>query len=257
MTQLASQSRPPQRSRRAGGEAPPSVTPEHVALIMDGNGRWARSHGIPRSEGHRAGTDNVRRIVEAFSEHGVRYLTLYAFSTENWHRPENEVSTLLEILKEVTGREAERLHEQGVRIRHIGRLDRVSKELQEAVHDSLTLTEGNSGLTLSVALDYGGRDEILDAVRRVVSSRVPPEEVTEEVFRSFLYTNGLPDPDLIVRTGGEMRLSNFLLWQSAYAEFYSTPVYWPDFDEAEVAKSLAVFAARQRRFGKLAAEQPE
>ena len=224
---------------------------------MDGNGRWARSHGKTRSEGHRAGTDNLRRIVEAFVERQVRYLTLFAFSTENWERPDDEVHALLEILKEVTGREAERLHEQGVRIRHLGRLDRVSEELQQAVHDSLKLTKSNAGLTLSVALDYGGRAEILNAVRRMVASRLSPDDITEEAFHGFLYTSDVPDPDLVIRTGGEMRLSNFLLWQSAYAEFYSTPVYWPDFDEGEVAKALAAFSERKRRFGKLPMDEPQ
>ena len=244
--QLASQSQSLERS-----PPPDNVTPEHVALIMDGNGRWARSRGVTRSEGHRAGTHNVRRVVEAFADHGVRYLTLYAFSTENWERPESEVQSLLHILKEVTGREAEQLHERDVRLRHLGRLDRVSDELQQAIQDSLDLTRSNTGLTLCVALDYGGRAEILDAVRRLVSSGISAEEITDDVFRSFLYTDGVPDPDLVIRTGGEMRLSNFLIWQSAYAEFYSTPVYWPDFDEAQVAKALAAFGARQRRFGKL------
>ena len=257
MTQPVSKPRPPEPRERTQEERPFAAVPQHVAIIMDGNGRWAKSHGVPRSEGHRAGTDNIRRIVEAFAQRGVRYLTLYAFSTENWLRPHSEVSTLLEILREVTGREAQRLHERDVRIRHLGRLDRVSQELQKAIRDSLALTQDNTGLTLSVALDYGGRDEILDAVRRVVSSRLSPEEVTEETFRGFLYTDGLPDPDLVVRTGGEMRLSNFLLWQSAYAEFYATPVYWPDFDEAEVAKALSAFAARQRRFGGLVSNASE
>ena len=251
MSHPASQSQQSDGAVFAAPGAPLEVTPTHVAIIMDGNGRWARSRGKPRSEGHRAGTDNIRSIVEAFVEHRVRYLTLFAFSTENWDRPDDEVNTLLDILEEVTGREAERLHKQGVRIQHLGRLDRVSEELQQAIHDSLKLTEDNAGLTLSVALDYGGRAEILNAVRRMVASHVSPDDVTEEAFHRFLYTSDIPDPDLVIRTGGEMRLSNFLLWQSAYAEFYSTPVYWPDFDEAQVAKALAAFSERQRRFGKL------
>ena len=223
------------------------ATPAHVAIIMDGNGRWARSHGKSRFEGHRAGTDNIRRIIEAFAKHEVSYLTLFAFSTENWNRPHEEVQAIFEILGEVMVRETQRLHEQGVRIRHLGRLDRLSERLRKAIHDGLELTKHNSGLTLSVALDYGGRAEILNAARRLVASGFSPEDITEEVFHSYLYSSDIPDPDLIIRTGGEMRLSNFLLWQSANAEFYATPVYWPDFDEAEVEKALAAFGQRQRR----------
>jgi len=249
--QPVSQSQPLERAFSGVSEPSPDSTPAHVAIIMDGNGRWASSHGKPRSEGHRAGTDNVRDIVQAFVDHNVGFLTLFAFSTENWDRPDDEVVTLLEILGEVTGREAQRLHEQNVRILHLGRLDRVSEGLRRAVHDSLELTKDNSGLTLSVALDYGGRAEILTAVRRMVANGIPPEDITEELFQSYLYSNGVPDPDLIIRTGGEMRLSNFLLWQAAYAEFYATPVYWPDFDASEVEKALAAFSERRRRFGKL------
>ena len=251
MRQPVSRSQPRERAFPGALEPSLNATPAHVAIIMDGNGRWASSHGKPRSEGHRAGTDNVRSIVQAFANHDVRFLTLFAFSTENWERPDDEVLTLLEILGEVTGREAQRLHEQGVRILHLGRLDRVSEQLRRAIHDSLELTKDNSGLTLSVALDYGGRAEILNAVRRLVDSRHSPEDITEELFHSYLYSSDVPDPDLIIRTGGEMRLSNFLLWQSAYAEFYATPVYWPDFDEGEVEKALAAFGERRRRFGKL------
>ena len=155
------------------------------------------------------------------------------------------------------GRETQRLHEQGVRILHLGRLDRVSEQLRRAIHDSLELTKDNSGLTLSVALDYGGRAEIPNAVRRLGDSRLSPEDITEELFHSYLYSSDVPDPDLIIRTGGEMRLSNFLLWQSAYAEFYATPVYWPDFDEGEVEKALAAFGERRRRFGKLPTNEAE
>ena len=170
MRQPVSRSQSLERAFPGALEPSPNATPAHVAIIMDGNGRWASSHGKPRSEGHRAGTDNVRRIVQAFANHDVRFLTLFAFSTENWDRPDDEVFTLLEILGEVTGREAQRLHEQGVRILHLGRLDRVSDGLRRAIHDSLELTKDNPGLTLSVALDYGGRAEILSAVRRMVAN---------------------------------------------------------------------------------------
>ena len=225
------------------------AVPNHVAVIMDGNGRWARGHGKPRSEGHRAGKENIRGTIEMFAEHGVNCLTLFAFSTENWGRPEDEVQGLIQILSEVIRAEVEELHRKGVKIRHLGRLDRLAPELQEAIRDSVELTRNNTGMSLSVAFDYGGRAEILDAVRRIISDRHAPEDITEDLFRRYLHTNGIPDPDLIIRTGGEMRISNFLLWQSAYAEYYTTPVLWPDFDEAEVSKALAAYGDRQRRFG--------
>ena len=231
-----------------------AAVPRHVALIMDGNGRWARSHGKPRSDGHRAGTDNVRRVIETFAQSGVSYLTLFAFSTENWERPTDEVEGLLEILREVIGRESMLLHEQGVRIQHVGRLDRLSPPLREAIVDSVELTRNNTGLTLSVAFDYGGRAEILSAVKAMIEDGVAANQVSEELFAQYLYTKGVPDPDLIIRTSGEMRLSNFLLWQSAYAEYYTTPVYWPDFDEQEVESALDAFRQRRRRFGRVTAE---
>ena len=231
--------------------------PNHVAIIMDGNGRWATSRGKHRLEGHRAGTGNIRRIIEAFSGHQIRYLTLFAFSTENWDRPDDEVRGLIEILKEVIGREVQELHRHGVRIRHLGRLDRFSAELQQTIHDSLELTKDNTGMTLNVAFDYGGRAEILDAIRRIVADGLSTEQITEKILRRYLYTSEIPDPDLIIRTAGEMRLSNFLLWQSAYAEYYVTPVLWPDFDEREAVKALSAYSQRQRRFGKVVAEKPQ
>ena len=231
-------------------------TPNHVAIIMDGNGRWARSRGKPRPEGHRAGTDNVRRIIEAFSRHHVNYLTLFAFSTENWERPDDEVKSLIGILSEVVKREVENLHHQGVQIRHLGRLDRLSPQLQEAIRDAVELTQYNQGMTLSVAFDYGGRAEILDAVRRIVADHISPDDVSEELFERYLQTGDFPDPDLVIRTAGEMRMSNFLLWQSAYAEYYATPVLWPDFGESEVEDALAAYSRRQRRFGKVSPESP-
>ena len=237
-----------------GADSGAEMVPAHVAIIMDGNGRWARSRGKPRSDGHRAGTDNVRRVIETFAQSGVSYLTLFAFSTENWARPTNEVEVLLDILREVIGREAQLLHEQGVRIRHVGRLDRLSPQLREAIVESVELTKDNGGLTLSVAFDYGGRAEILNAVKRILEDAVTPGEITEKLFRQYLYTTETPDPDLIIRTSGEMRLSNFLLWQSAYAEYYTTPVYWPDFDEREVVRALEAYGNRRRRFGRVTAD---
>ena len=230
------------------------TTPNHIAIIMDGNGRWATSRGKPRIEGHRAGTDNVRRIIQVFHGFGVKHLTLFAFSTENWDRPDDEVRGLFDILREVIGREAQQLHERGVRIKHLGRLDRFSPDLQKAITDSLELTKHNAGMTLCVAFDYGGRSEIIHAVRRISADGLSPEDITEEVLRNNLYLPELPDPDFIIRTAGEMRLSNFLLWQSAYSEYYATDVLWPDFDEEEAAKALAAFSRRQRRFGRVVSE---
>ena len=238
-------------------EAPQHPAPNHVAIIMDGNGRWARGRGKSRSEGHHAGAQNLRRIVRAFSQHGVNYLTLFAFSTENWHRPQDEVNGLIEVLGEVIRSEVHDLHQEGVRIRHLGRLDRLSPPLQRAIRDSIQLTENNSGITLIGAFDYGGRADILNAVQQIASEGVAAEDITEELLGRYLYTADIPDPDLIIRTAGEMRLSNFLLWQSAYAEYYSTAVLWPDFDEAEVAKAMEAYSRRQRRFGKLSPEEPQ
>jgi undecaprenyl diphosphate synthase len=216
---------------------------------MDGNGRWAASHGMSRSEGHRAGTENLRRIIEAFIRRGVRYLTLFAFSTENWHRPDGEVRALLEIVDEVIRAEVDELHREDVRLRHIGRLDRLPMELRRSICESIELTRHNSRMTLCVAFDYGGRAEIVDAVRSMIADEVKAEDVSEELLRQYMYTNEMPDPDLIIRTSGEQRLSNFLIWQSAYAEYYTTPVYWPDFDEVEVDKAIEAFGVRKRRFG--------
>ena len=225
--------------------------PRHIAIIMDGNGRWATSRGKSRLEGHRAGTENIRRVITAFSGREVKYLTLFAFSTENWDRPPNEVLGLFGILTEVIERESRELHRLGVRIRHLGRLDRFSPQLRKAIEDSLELTRDNTGMNLNVAFDYGGRDEIMRAIKNMLRDQLSPEEVTEQVFSRYLYNSELPDPDLIIRTAGEMRLSNFLLWQSAYAEYYTTPVLWPDFDEEEAAKALTAFSQRQRKFGKV------
>ena len=238
-------------SQQTSNKAKGLAVPRHVAIIMDGNGRWAAGHGRSRSDGHRAGTDNIRNIIRAFDDYGVQYVTLFAFSTENWDRPGDEVQTLISIIQEVIRKEAEDLHQEGVRIRHLGRLDRLSPGLQQAIQDSVELTKNNTRLTLNVAFDYGGRAEITSAVQAIVRDGIEPENIPEELFATYLHTDGIPDPDLIIRTAGEMRLSNFLLWQTAYAEYYSTPVYWPDFDEAEVANAIEAYGQRQRRFGKV------
>ena len=236
-------------------EAALQTIPGHVAIIMDGNGRWAGERGWSRVEGHHAGTENVRRVLRELARHGVKHVTLFTFSTENWDRPDEEVSALMELLGEAMDREVRWLHEDGVRIRHIGRLDRLSPKLRRAILDSTELTKDNQRMTLSVAFDYGGRAEIVDAVRAIVADGLTPSEIDQDVLERYLYTSGLPDPDLIIRTAGEMRLSNFLLWQTAYAEYYSTPVLWPDFDEGEVVKALVAYSRRQRRYGKVAPPQ--
>jgi undecaprenyl diphosphate synthase len=237
-------------------EQPPRVPkepepPKHVAIIMDGNGRWAGERGMHRSEGHKAGIDNVRRITTSFAGHGVKYLTLFAFSTENWERPSDEVGFLISLMGEAVRQETKPLHDQGVRIRHIGRLDRLPEGLQDVIRESMELTKDNERITLNLAYDYGGRAEIIDAVRAMVADGLRPDDITEDTLQRHLYTAGLPDPDLIIRTAGEMRISNFLIWQSAYAEYYATDVHWPDFDERQVAKALEAYAGRQRRYGRL------
>jgi len=229
----------------------PQHVPIHVAIIMDGNGRWARARGLPRLAGHRAGVDNLRRVLEAATEFGIRYLTIYAFSTENWGRPPDEVRGLLNILEDVIDRELERLNANGVQLRHLGRLERLSPELQAKVHHAVELTQHNDRLVLNIAWNYGGRDEIVQAVRHMIEKGVLADEVDEAMVSRFLYTAGTPDPDLIIRTSGELRVSNFLIWQGAYAEWYVTPAYWPDFGRDELLEALWEYARRDRRFGRV------
>jgi undecaprenyl diphosphate synthase len=216
---------------------------------MDGNGRWASSRKLPRLAGHSAGTNNIRRIIRLLSDYGIRYLTLYAFSTENWSRPLEEVTGLFQILDKVISRELSNLHANNIRLLQIGRRDRISPAIMIQMERAIELTKNNSGMTMAVALDYGGRDEIIEALRAIIRDGVRPEALNEALLSKYLYTAHMPDPDLIIRTGGEERLSNFLLWQSAYAEFYSTQVYWPDFDEAHVVEALDAYSKRKRCFG--------
>jgi len=232
-----------------------SVIPEHVAIIMDGNGRWAKQRRLPRLAGHRAGTENIRRVIDCFAQHQIKYLTLFAFSTENWNRPSKEVMGLFRILEEVIERETNNLHEKGVKIRHLGRLDGLSEGLQQAVQHAIELTKDNDRMTLSIAFNYGSRAEIVDALKQILRKGIPPERVDEALVSSHLYTAGLPDPDLIIRTAGEMRLSNFLLWQAAYSEYYCTPTFWPDFGREEIEKALVAYSHRERRFGGLRRRQ--
>lgn len=226
-----------------------SPLPVHVAIIMDGNVRWAETRNVSRLEGHRAGTENIRRVVENFVKYQVKYLTLYAFSTENWRRPQAEVRELMQILSRVIKRETKAMHEKGIRLNHLGRIDRLSERLQNEVRRAIELTKDNKVMTLSVAFDYGGRAEVVNAARQIAREGIDPDTIDEELFGRYLYSAGLPDPDLIIRTAGEVRISNFLLWQSAYSELYFTPVYWPDFDEEEVRKALIAFSERGRTFG--------
>ena len=221
---------------------------------MDGNGRWAKARGLPRLAGHRAGTENLRRILRACVRHGIKILTIYAFSTENWGRPAEEVRGLMTILEQVIERELKELHQEGVQIRHIGRAQGISPRLLKKIQQAVELTKNNDTIILNVAFNYGGRQEIIDAVRRIVRSGIEPDQIDDALFNEHLYTAGQPDPDLIIRTSGEMRVSNFLIWQGAYAELYVTPTYWPDFDDDELQKALEHYASRERRFG-LIAEQ--
>jgi undecaprenyl diphosphate synthase len=228
---------------------PLSNPPYHVGIIMDGNGRWAKLRGKPRIEGHRAGTENLRRILEHSVEFGVRMLTIYAFSTENWKRPPLEVMGLMNILENVIDRELPELHKNGVQLRHLGKLEKLKPSIRDKVKYAIELTKNNDRLILNVAFNYGGRDEIVQAVQNLIRDNVHPDDVTEDLLSKYMYTGASPDPELIIRTSGEFRTSNFLIWQAAYAEYYITPVYWPDFDKDEYYKALHTFSQRDRRYG--------
>ena len=225
--------------------------PQHVAIIMDGNGRWAKKRHLPRLAGHNAGRENIRPVVKIFANYGVKYLTLYMFSTENWNRPRLEVAGLLSLLAKKIDQETQAFHQDNIRLVHLGRLDRLSQKLREKVQAAVELTKNNTGLTLCLAFDYGGRDEIVQAARRIADAGIPGDNIDESVLARYLYSTDIPDPDLVIRTGGESRLSNFLLWQAAYSELYFTPVLWPDFCHKDVDEALSEYKHRQRRFGKI------
>ena len=225
--------------------------PNHVAIIMDGNGRWATARGLPRIAGHRAGTENLREIIRAAVEIGIKYLTIYAFSTENWARPKEEIHGLMNILAEVIDRELKELHQEGVQLRHLGHLEGLKPALRRKVLNAVALTRDNDRLILNVAFNYGGRDEILCAVRSMMEAGLKPDEITEETFCAHLFTAGVPDPDLIIRTSGELRISNFLIWQAAYSEWHITPTLWPDFGKEDLQKAVEEFSSRDRRFGRV------
>ena len=223
--------------------------PKHIAIIMDGNGRWAEARHLPRMAGHRAGTENLRRVITACVEFGIPYLTIYAFSTENWKRPKDEVDGLMQILGDVLEKEIAELHKEGVQLRHIGRLENLNKSLQKKILAAIELTKNNENLVLSIAWNYGGRDEIVHAVQGIISEGVKAEEINEELISRHLYTKDIPDPDLMIRTSGEMRTSNYLIWQSAYSEWYFTDTLWPDFDKDALGEAINDFSMRERRFG--------
>ena len=239
-------------------DAPPQPMPSdganvpvHVAFIMDGNGRWAQKHGLPRLAGHEVGVKCIQGVLETLEPMCVKFVTIYAFSTENWARPQEEVDGIMDIFSEAIDYQTKELHAKNVRIVHVGRSENLGADLRESVAAAERLTSENTGITLNVAFDYGGRDEILEAVRRIIRDGLSPDVINEELFSRYLFTAHSPDPDLIIRTGGELRISNFLLWQSAYSEYYSTPTLWPDLDAAELEQVLESFSNRRRRYGGL------
>ncbi|OGP84780.1 MAG: di-trans,poly-cis-decaprenylcistransferase [Deltaproteobacteria bacterium RBG_16_58_17] len=234
-------------------EIDPARVPRHIAIIMDGNGRWAKKHAMGRVLGHRKGAESVRVTVRTCRRIGIRYLTLYAFSMENWLRPEAEVRALLQLLQEYLDGEVQEMMDNDIRLVAIGSLDSLGDPILATIREAMERTAGNQGMVLNLALSYGGRDEIVMAARSMVGDGlagiIRPEEVTKELFARYLYTTGLPDPDLLIRTGGECRVSNFLLWQSAYTEFYFTDVLWPDFRERHLLEAIVDYQKRERRFG--------
>ena len=231
----------------------PERIPRHVAIIMDGNGRWATAQGLPRIMGHARGYETVREIVRASGELGLQALTLYTFSTENWRRPKDETDAIMSLIEQATVNELPELMENQVRLWVSGRFSELPASLQKALTDSMAATANNTGLILNLAINYGGRQELLDAVReatrRIIEGKIKPEDITEEYFSGLLYTAGLPDPDLLIRTAGEMRVSNFLLWQIAYAEIRVTPTFWPDFTKKDLMLAIADYQNRVRKFG--------
>jgi undecaprenyl diphosphate synthase len=218
---------------------------------MDGNGRWAKKRGLPRFFGHRKGVDSVRKIVRASAEFGIKYLTLYVFSSENWERPQSEINKLMKLLEQLLIKEEPELNKNNVRVRAIGQIERLPQKVQDSLNYMINKTKDNTGLVLVLALSYGGRNEIIDAIKKIAREKKDFAVLTSEEFRNYLYDSLLPDPDLLIRTAGEMRISNYLLWQSAYTEFYFTEVLWPDFDKKELLAAIEDYSQRKRRFGKV------
>ncbi len=230
---------------------PPERIPRHIAIIMDGNGRWAKKRGMPRLFGHRAGVENLRAVIKACVEFGVKYLTIYAFSTENWGRPQDEVLGLEKLFHEAFTNEFLELHKEGVRIIHLGQREGIPKDLLDEIDVAVERSKNNERLILSVALNYGSRNEIMHAVRRMIADGVKPEDVTESSISQYLFTAGTPDPDLVIRTSGEQRLSNFLLYQTAYSEWEFPETLWPDFGKKQLLEAIYEYSKRDRRFGKV------
>lgn len=233
----------------------PDKLPRHIGVIMDGNGRWAETRGLPRFEGHRRGAERAREIIRTSNEIGIEYLTLYIFSLENWQRPANEVSMLMKLLERYLKGELKELLKEGIRFRSIGELWRLPDNIQALLIDAEEDTANNTGLTLIASLSYGGRNDIVRAARKSLASGMKPDDLSEETFSALLDTNGIPDPDLVIRTSGEMRMSNFLTWQTAYSELYFTQVHWPDFTREEFEHALESYAMRDRRFGTVQAKK--
>jgi undecaprenyl diphosphate synthase len=229
------------------------MLPQHVAIIMDGNGRWAKARGLPRTAGHKKGADSLRRTLDYCHDAGIKHLTIYAFSAENWKRPSDEISDLMQLLQHYLHRELETLHQRGVRLRFIGDLSKLGAEIREQILYAEDMTKRNDAFSLTIALSYGSRQEIVRATQKIAeklaAGKISTNDITEELFAENLDTAGLPEPDLLIRTGGEKRLSNFLLWQSAYTEFYFTDTLWPDFDKADFTAALTDFSSRERRYG--------
>ncbi len=231
----------------------PNRVPKHVAIIMDGNGRWAAQRGLPRLAGHDAGTENIRRITFKAGELGIHYLTLWAFSTENWRRPQAEVEGIMQILAKAIESETQELHKQGAQLRHIGDLSALEPSLQAAIRDAMDLTRNNTNLVLTLAFNYGGRQEMIRAIQAMMAEGIDPATIDEATVDAHLNTAGIPDPDLIIRTSGEYRMSNFLIWQAAFAELFFSPVLWPDFGPEQLTEAVLDFGRRERRFGDVTA----
>ena len=225
--------------------------PTHIAMVPDGNGRWAERRGLPRLTGHWEGAENMHRMIEYLNEYPIKFLTLYGFSTENWARPQDEIMGLFQILAEFIDKCVSEFRREGIRLRHLGRLNELPQNLQQVMNDAVELTKNNTRMTLNLAFNYGGRAEIIDAVRHLIDEKTAPQDITEELLDSYLYTNGSPNVDLLIRTGDELRLSNFLIWQTAYSEYHFTKVLWPDFGKKDIDKALLSYSRRKRRFGGL------
>ena len=228
-----------------------SPLPTHVAIVPDGNGRWAEKRGLPRLSGHREGVLNMMRMIQYINEYPIKYVTFYGFSTENWQRPESEVKGLFKLVEHFVGEQLNKIHENNIKIRHIGRLAGLPESLQKTIQKAVSLTANNTGMTLAIAWNYGGRAEIVDAMNKLVADPNRPPRLDEKSFGRYLYTDDMPDVDLLIRTANEMRLSNFLLWQTAYSEYYFTDVLWPDFGKKDIDQALLEYSKRNRRFGGL------